>query len=853
MKILKRSIAMLLTLVILLSAVPPFAVVGAEDEADDLEAYVYLRTTVGDGFNIPNRQYFSPYMTNYTYEGGPTYIQCNIYSMYNTLTGRVIPTYCTDIDVGALPDHRYRRLNLEDSTYAATAAGLLRAMMYEGFYLPAIDGETMEEHKIRVDEELDRMRAAVGIPDLTVGEAISGTQTAIWKAAHGASLEFTDFVRNIYTTPAASSTKYYDICHEERINGHIKYTSGTTLDPECEADLENRIETVYNYLLSLKPMAPTAQTVSPLSFKELREPVWEQKEDGTFDVTVTATVYVEMLEGDNLTLTAAVDGDNQTSAALHNGNQTLSLTIENVPETGAFEDVTLSIDGLQTVDGVFLFDAFGDRDTAQTMIAIDYSQVPVRARVLATTDRVIHFYKTTIVEAGTDNFVRYPLEGIVFDLFPVAELDDYLHGKVILPEAKDYDYSKLTKDYVLTTDADGRASINLTHQGLPDGVYLVVERPHPAIQYPVDPFYVIMPTTNAQGTGYEYEITIQPKNDLKGGVDIEKDVISLGNKEAAVDAYAPHTWIVGTTVPHDISAGKSFVITDTLDSRLDYVGNVKLTLETADGETVLTTLAEGTDYTVQVTDVDSLSEGKPSDSFRIGLTQGGMSKIAATIGTGVYDDYRLRLYFDAQINGNASPGEEIPNRANLQYLNSVNFTFEVESDEPVVYTGGLRVHKIDSEDATVVLPGAEFELYRNATESEVAAGEDLIRLPGIVPPLVKVSFFHNEALTGEQVTVATSGADGTAFLYGLAYGEYYLLETKAPDGYNASFEAVQVTIDATSHLEDHALVVENVKGTVLPSTGGIGTEIFVVTGSALILFSVVLLVALKRKKDEAEG
>ena len=40
--------------------------------------------------------------------------------------------------------------------------------------------------------------------------------------------------------------------------------------------------------------------------------------------------------------------------------------------------------------------------------------------------------------------------------------------------------------------------------------------------------------------------------------------------------------------------------------------------------------------------------------------------------------------------------------------------------------------------------------------------------------------------------------------------------------------------------------IENLSGTVLPSTGGMGTTIFYVLGSALVLGAVVLLVTKKR-------
>ena len=848
MKVIRPVLSLLLAILLVVSvSVTAFAA----EEDEDLSVYVYHHNVTDDDYDGPNLQYFSPYVTDFTFDDAPSYIQSNIFSLYNTLNGEVVPVYCTDIQVGAFPDHRYRRLNLEDSTFAASAAGHLRAIMLEGFYIVPISGESVDAHAVRVAEKLQELGKACGVEDLTIGEAISGTQTAIWQAAHGSRLKYTDFVRTIYTTKMPSATRYYDLCNEERINGHIDYSVSNygkvTLAEESDLWLNARIKAVYDYLLSLEPVAASSRVVSPASFVKLQEPAPTMNGDGTYDVTVNATVDVDMAAGDSLTLRAKLDADHTASTSLNDGRQSVSLTLENVPAEQAFKDVTLTISGNQTVSEVFLYDAYGDRETAQSMIGMDDSQVPVRASVTATTDRILNFYKTTSVEEGSGNYVRRPLEGITFDLYFVASMDDYLSGAVQLPEPEDYDHAELA-EYTVITDANGRATLNFTQHGLPDGVYLVVEREHPAIVAPVEPFYVFVPTTKADGSGYDYEVTIQPKNDVKGGVHIEKDVTEIGNDETTVDAYANHTWIIGTTVPEDIGNGKSFVISDNLDPRLDYMGNLQVRLESVDGETVFATLTEGTDYTLTVTDVDSLADGTPNDAFTVELTRVGMGKLATAVGGNSFSDYMLRVYFDAQINANAEAGAQIPNKATLDYTNSVNFDFSVESDEPVVYTGGVNLLKVDAGNHSRVLPGAVFRVYRKATAEEVAAGGDAVtHISGVSAPVVRVSFFDNEELTGDKVTEATSDENGKVAIYGLAYGEYYLVEAKAPNGYNLIKDAVTLTVDATSHTGEKTVTVENFSGAILPSTGGIGTPIYFLGGTLLLSVSVLLLYRKKRE------
>jgi fimbrial isopeptide formation D2 family protein/LPXTG-motif cell wall-anchored protein len=843
----------MLALVVLLSLLATMlpCSIAAVTEEEDLSTYVLHHNVSDDDYDGPNLQYFSPYVTDYIFEGTPSFIQSNIFSLYNTVNKEVIPTYCTDIKVGALPDHRYRRLNLEDSTYAAGAAGKLRAIVRNGFYIIPKVGESMEEHAARVAVKLEQLGAACGVPDLTIGEAISGTQTAIWQAAHGDDLKYTDFLRTIYTTKMPSATKYYDLCNEERENGHIGYSVSAygkvTVSEETDARITSRIRAVYDYLLTLAPMEASAKAVSPASFENLADPVWTLNEDGTYDVSVTTTVNVDMAAGDDLTLRASLDGTYYDAAALSDGRQTVTLSLEDVPGYASTEDVTLTIQGNQTVSVVFLYDAYGDRETAQSMIGMDGSRLPVYASVRATNSRILNFYKTALVATGNDTYERRPLEGIIFDIYFVTSMNDYLTGAETLPEAKDYALPEFA-DFTVITDSDGRGSLNLTQQGMEDGVYLVVERPHSAIVKPVDPFYVIMPTTNADGTGYDYEITVQPKNDVKGSMRIEKDVTSIGNDASSVGIYDTHTWIIGTNIPEDIVNGKSYAISDTLDNRLDYIGNLKVQLETEDGQTVVSELIGDTDYVLSVTDVDSLAEDAPSDAFRLELTRNGMVKIANAVGNNSFEDYMLRVYFDAQINANAEVATEIPNQASLEYVNSVNFDFHVVSDKPVVYSGAANLLKVDSGDHTRVLPGAVFEVYRTATAEEVAAGgEGLTHINGVGAAVVKVSFFDNAELTGEKVTSVITDETGAAAIYGLAYGEYYLVETVAPEGYNLLDQAVVLTINGTSHTEDQTVSIENVSGSLLPSTGGIGTWMFTGGGMALIVLSVLLSVSKKRK------
>lgn len=832
MKALKKFSIILLVFALVVSMVPVCfsAEVGEED------TYVLHRDVEGDSYDGKVYVYASRYVADPIYDSKPDYSMTSyIYAMYDTRNNKVIPTYCTDIKTTAYSGSIYRRLNLEDSSFAGDAAGQIRSIVRNGFYINPDNYATSADHEAAVNNRVAKLGEAAGVPDLTLSEAISATQCAIWQTAHGQILSFSSFVRKYPYQIQENFVEYATLCKKEPDG--LSYYSGYLQDDSITF-LNKRIRTVYDYLLSLDPLGPSSQVVSPASFINLNDPIFTDNGDGTYSVSVTTTVNVSMEPNDSLTLEATL-GNMSESVSLKDGQETHTLKLSDVPASLYGQDVQLTISGYQTASDVFLFDALDGRETSQAMVGMDDSQLPVYARVVAGESRVLNIEKTT--SSGV------ALEGIIFDIYPVATLDEYLSGAKELPEPENCTHPELA-DYTVITDKYGNASLNLTQHGLPDGVYLVVERQHPAIVRPIDPFYVILPATNVQGTGYDYAVTVSPKNEVKGGVRIGKDVVSLGNDSASVDAYENHTWIISATIPEDIATGKSYTISDTLNNCLDYIGNVKITVEATDGTTVSATLTEGADYTVAVNDVDSLSENKPSDSIVFQLTPSGMSAVAAAVNNGTknFSDYMLRVYFDAQVNANAVIAKEIPNQAVLTYTNSVNFTFDATSDIPVVYTGAANLLKVDANDNTQKLEGAVFEVYRPAKEDEVDA-DYAITIDGISGKVVKVSFFDNASMTGEKVSSVTSDENGKVAIYGLAYGKYYLKEIKAPDGYNLLKSPLNLTINENSHMEANSIKIENVSGTILPETGGFGTTAYTLTGITLMAVSILLMIEKKRR------
>ena len=105
------------------------------------------------------------------------------------------------------------------------------------------------------------------------------------------------------------------------------------------------------------------------------------------------------------------------------------------------------------------------------------------------------------------------------------------------------------------------------------------------------------------------------------------------------------------------------------------------------------------------------------------------------------------------------------------------------------------------------------------------------------------------------ISKITTSTEGKFKICGLDEDTYYLKEVSAPEGYNKLSKAVKITIgeNGTITVDDKAIAgtnveVENKSGSILPSTGGMGTTLFYIFGAILVIGSGVVLITKKRMK-----
>ena len=163
------------------------------------------------------------------------------------------------------------------------------------------------------------------------------------------------------------------------------------------------------------------------------------------------------------------------------------------------------------------------------------------------------------------------------------------------------------------------------------------------------------------------------------------------------------------------------------------------------------------------------------------------------------------------------------------------------SDVVKVYNAKFTVTKEDGSNAA--LAGAGFIVSRTSVVNNANVTEYYKLANGVV------TWVTNKA----DATMYVSGDDGavTAFT-GLGAGVYTLIEEQVPNGYNKAAD-LEFTISnsdyTTTNLEQTATVINN-EGVELPSTGGIGTKIFIALGSVIAVAASVIIVTNKRAKKE---
>ena len=291
-----------------------------------------------------------------------------------------------------------------------------------------------------------------------------------------------------------------------------------------------------------------------------------------------------------------------------------------------------------------------------------------------------------------------------------------------------------------------------------------------------------------------------------------------------------------------------YIIHDELSKGLDFVNDAKGTALEEGATTVTVAVAFGE----EIADASKAPTTATLDSTNKKKMSLDLSEWVRANQTNKGKAFTVTYY--AKVNKDAVVTEK--NNAQLEYGNNPKETTKTTPSEAKTPTYPLDILKKEK-TSEKELAGAKFSLY--TTEADAKAGTNAITVSGsdgkyVVDPTSKNTVFESVAsIEGENYNLHVNG---------LKAGDYWLVETEAPAGYNKLTAPIKVTIKKSADADvnnwtiskdgvdekDKIIDIENSTGSLLPSTGGRGEIAFAVIAALLVFGVAVSFIRDKRKE-----
>lgn len=465
----------------------------------------------------------------------------------------------------------------------------------------------------------------------------------------------------------------------------------------------------------------------------------------------------------------------------------------------------------------------------------------------------IHKYAITNLQdalpAGTGEEVTTipdtfkPLEGITFRLYQVTIGTDGVYPVAPFTVDDDTAPTSITDDNGTTfavtaatpasvvTDQDGTATATLDQ-----GIYLLIEDASPDVIAPAQPFLVAVPMTKADGTGWLTDVHVYPKNE---SMTAKKTVSTPSFTIGEILTYK-----IVLSIPNNITTAKEYKVTDALDEALDYVAN-SVNVKVAGKESELDSAP---DLDTKYYTVDTSVAGVVAVVFTAdGLTYlGDPANNLRAISVTLQAKTNAKV-LEKQIN-------TIGNEATIDFTNKDGDKTTTKTNTSGADTGTIQIKKMSINKAP--LNGAKFQI----ASSEANAKNGVYLKKAADGSILDSGDTGYD--TASDWEVLSAGTDGSALFDGLKmytvdgsgnkqYLSYWVVETLAPGGYNLLTAPVKVDFSSAADDTNNftvAIDVINNAGFELPKTGGFGSVLFIICGTALIGVAIVLFVASGKNK-----
>ena len=433
------------------------------------------------------------------------------------------------------------------------------------------------------------------------------------------------------------------------------------------------------------------------------------------------------------------------------------------------------------------------------------------------------------------------------------------------------------------TDTAGHTFADQMEQGL----YLVVETRVPEnVTSTCNPFFVSLPMTTIDGTAWNYDVTVYPKNQT-GNPTLDKTVRedknstgkNNGNLTDIKDGYEhTATASVGDTVDYQIISTLPTITSKASSlSEYTYVDTMSKGIKYNKNDVVIEFFKDA-GCTDKITTWDETS-GKfavayddAANTMTIRMTDTGLSEInesesvyTDSVKRG-YSDCTMRITYAATLTADAQMGDtDNPNEVVLTWRRTNNTYFDTLKDCCHVYTYGIDVLKRFSDNGGN-MKNVKFRLHNDTDDCYIIAD-------------LKDGIYYAKGITTKKsdATTFVPNSSGHIIVKGLEDDSYSLTETATDKGYVLLKEAVKIVIitkengaceqcgaklltaagtvngKAGSMTDGNAIVpltVVNNPGFDLPKTGGYGTWMFTIGGVALLGAAAFIVIRSRKHKNE---
>lgn len=323
----------------------------------------------------------------------------------------------------------------------------------------------------------------------------------------------------------------------------------------------------------------------------------------------------------------------------------------------------------------------------------------------------------------------------------------------------------------------------------------------------------------------------------------DKDTVSIGQVvKYTVTGYVPDTTGYSEYV---------YKIHDTLSTGLDFVNDEN---GTALGEGATTVNVKVAFTGTGVKDASTAPTAATLDTANKRKMSLDLSAWVRANQTNKGKKFTVTYY--AKVNKDAVVTEK--NKAQLEYGNKPGETTTTTPSEAKTSTYPLDIKKF-AKNGGKTLAGAKFKLYSNKTDAD-KSNENAIKVSAVTDKAGHYVVDPTSTTTEFESVDSIDDKGYNLHVNGLDAGTYYLVETKAPAGYNKLTDPIKVTITKTGDTEwtiskgdkvetDKIIDVENSTGSLLPSTGGMGTIAFTVVAALLVLGVAVSFIRDRKREN----